>query len=425
LFAFTLFIEKNMLSNLGEIGDLIKTSQILNLGMALLTLAITAIAGHFFVKFVLRRMARIIGPRLGTIGTEFARDDVLFGRLAMFVPSLILYQGVPLLPVISLSIIQMFQKLAVITAIIIGLGVISRLLNAVQETYNRYPIALSRPIKGYLQVASIILYAIGLVLIIATVLDKSPLVFVSGLGAMTAILLLVFRDTILSLVAGIQLTTNDLIRVGDWIEMPQFDADGDVVDIALHVVKVQNWDKTFTVIPTHKFLEHSFKNWRGMSDSGGRRIKRSIFIDVNSIRFLTEDELDRIAHFALLRDYIQSKRNEIQQLNQNISGNDVLVHNSRRLTNIGTFRAYLINYLRQHPKIHQNMTFLVRQLQPTPEGLPMEIYVFSQDTQWAPYESIQSDIFDHTLAIVSEFGLNVFQNPSGKDFQHLGRLLQQ
>src|SRR5690606_7343772 len=291
----------------------------------------------------------------------------------------------------------------------------SALLTAVNEIYTRYPRAKDRPIKGYLQVVSIVAHLVAAILIIATLLDRSPVVLFSGLGAMTAILMLVFRDSILSLVAGVQLTANDLVRVGDWIEMPQFGADGDVIDIALNSVSVQNWDKTVTVIPTHKFLEHSFKNWRGMFETGGRRIKRAIHVDMSTIRFLTDEEVEHFGRYALLQDYIAQKKKELEEYNRAQQVGDGVIANARRLPNIGTLRAYIIHYLRQHPHIHQDMTALVRQLAPTPEGLPLEIYVFTNDTRWAVYEGIQADIFDHILAMVPQFGLRVFQKPSGQD----------
>jgi miniconductance mechanosensitive channel len=237
---------------------------------------------------------------------------------------------------------------------------------------------------------------------------------------MTAILLLVFKDTILSLVASVQLTAQDMVRVGDWIEMPQFGADGDVVDVQLHTVKVQNWDKTITTIPTHRLITDSFKNWRGMSQSGGRRIKRSVYFDVSSIRFLTDEEVERFTRFALLKSYIDSKERELAEFNEAIGNESEAEVNKRRLTNIGTFRAYAYNYIRTHPQIRKDMTLIVRQLAPGPEGLPLQIYCFTTTTAWADYESIQSDIFDHLLAIVPEFGLRLYQKPAGSDLAHLG-----
>lgn len=411
-----------MLSEIENYRVYIESEPLLHLAETTIVLLLCAIAGHFFVKQILRRMARIIAPRLSPLAADLVRDDVLFTRFSLFVPALIVYQCVTWLPIISQSIIIFVQKCMVIAAIVIGLGTVTRIMFKGNEIYSRFPISRSRPIKGYIQVSVIAMYAVGFLIVVATALDKSPLVLVSGLGAMTAILLLVFRDTLLSLVAGVQLTTNGLIQVGDWIEMPQFGADGAVVDIALHVVKVQNWDKTISMIPTHKFLENSFKNWRGMSEAGGRRIKRSISIDMNTVRFLDDHELERFAGFALLKNYLSEKCAELSVFNQERLGDSVLVANARRLTNIGTFRAYLSNYLRQHPEIHQDMTFLIRQLQPTPEGIPMEVYVFTRDVRWANYEATQADIFDHILAVMELFDLRVYQKPSGYDLRALPAL---
>jgi len=411
-----------MTAEIANLRTAIESQPTLHLTVAVGALCLAAVAGHFFVKFVLRHIARIVAPRLGKVAAEVIQDDGLFSRLAWYVPILIIYQGVGLLPIDSPSVLSGIHKIAVVAVIIVALRIVTRLMFKANEIYCRYPISRSRPIKGYLQVMTIILYIVCFILVIATAFDKSPLVFVSGLGAMTAVFLLVFRDTILSFVAGVQLTTNDLIRVGDWIEMPQFEADGDVIDIALNVVRVQNWDKTITVIPTHKFLEHSFKNWRGMSEAGGRRIKRTICVDVNTIRFLAEDEINQFGQFALLSEYIQRKKTELADYNRERDVDNVLLSNARRLTNVGTFRAYLINYLRQHPGIHQNMTFLVRQLQPQAEGLPLEIYVFTRDIRWDFYEGIQADIFDHILAVIPNFGLRMYQRPTGHDLRGLGNL---
>ena len=257
-----------------------------------------------------------------------------------------------------------------------------------------------------------ILNILGLIIFVAILIGRSPVYLLSGIGALTAVLLLVFKDTILSLVSSVQITSNDLFKIGDWVEAPQFGADGDVIDIALHSVKIQNWDKTISIIPTNKLIDSSFKNWRGMSDSGGRRIKRSIMIDMNSIKFCSDKMIEHYRKFNVISDYISRKLDEIEKHNsENNIDEDGLI-NGRSLTNIGTFRAYIEGYLRGHNKIHKEMTFLVRQLSPSPEGLPLEIYVFSNDTDWINYEAIQSDIFDHLLAVLNEFDLKVFQNPT-------------
>lgn len=294
------------------------------------------------------------------------------------------------------------------------------LLNALNDIYaESYSDAGNRPIKGYLQVISLFLYVAAGIVVIAILADRSPVVFLSGLGALTAVLMLVFRDTILSLVASVQIMSNDMIRMGDWVEMPQSNADGDVIDIALHTVKIQNWDKTISAIPTHKFISESFKNWRGMSESGGRRISRAIHLDMNSVHFLSDEELARLARFEFLHDYLEAKQTELDVANaREVPGEDV-VPDLRRLTNVGTFRAYVLHYLRSHPKIHQGMTLLVRQLSPGPQGLPLQIYCFSNDTAWANYEDLQADIFDHLIASLPEFGLQVFQEPTGGDLKGL------
>ena len=291
--------------------------------------------------------------------------------------------------------------------------------NVVNTLYRQRPGADARPIKGYLQVVKIIVYAGATILIAAALMEQSPLLLLSGLGAMAAVLMLVFKDTILSLVASVQLTSNDMLRVGDWIEMPQLHADGDVIDIALHTVKVQNWDKTITTIPTHRLITESYKNWRGMFETGGRRIKRTLLVDQGSVRFLSPDERIALQRFALIEDYLVQKQSELERSNAAVheAGGDLV--NTRRVTNIGTFRAYVLAYLHAHPSISQDMTLLVRQLQPTPQGLPLEIYAFTKTTAWAAYEAIQADIFDHLIAILPEFGLQLFQSPSGKDVERL------
>jgi miniconductance mechanosensitive channel len=294
------------------------------------------------------------------------------------------------------------------------------LLNALNDIYvETYAEAGNRPIKGYLQVISLFVYVAAGIVVISILADRSPVVFLSGLGALTAVLMLVFRDTILSLVASVQIMSNDMIRIGDWVEMPQANADGDVIDIALHTVKIQNWDKTISTIPTNKFISESFKNWRGMSESGGRRIKRAIYLDMSSIHFLSDEELARLSRFEFLHDYLHAKRGELEVANaRDVPGDDV-VPDQRRLTNVGTYRAYVRHYLRNHPKIHQGMTLLVRQGQPGPQGLPLEIYCFSNDTDWGNYEGLQADIFDHLIASLREFGLQAFQEPAGSDLKAL------
>jgi len=343
------------------------------------------------------------------------QDFGIIKRLSNIVPALVLSLGVttvPGLPEAAVTVVQNVCSGFIVLTIALALGAVLDIINVV---YQRRPDARLHPIKGYLQVVKIVIYAIATILIIATLIDRSPLILLSGLGAMAAVLMLIFQDTLLSLVASVQITSNDLIRVGDWVEMPQLNADGDVIDIALHTVKVQNWDKTITSIPTKRFISDSFKNWRGMQESGGRRIKRSLYLDQQSVHFLDADERKRLYRFSLLEDYLVNKRKEIDEWNAKLAERGQDPVNTRRVTNLGTFRAYIERYLRAHPGVHQNMTLMVRQLSPTADGLPLEIYCFTNTVAWTQYEAIQSDIFDHLLAILPEFGLRVFQHPSGGD----------
>ncbi|MDH3418189.1 MAG: mechanosensitive ion channel family protein [Gammaproteobacteria bacterium] len=406
------------LSNLDALIDTLPAWAVTALGVALLLM--TALAADFIAK---RRLIR--GLRRITQSTRLDWDDAMLEsgvipRFAHLLPALVIYFGLPIIPGLSEPIARVGTKVTLAYMVLVGSLAISATLTAANTAYERLPIATERPLKGFLQVAKIVVFALAAVLIVAVLIERSPVLLLSGLGAMMAVLILVFRDTILSLVASVQLTSLDMIRVGDWIEMPGCNADGDVVDISLHTVKVQNWDKTITTIPTHKLIAESFKNWRGMSLSGGRRIKRSLYIDLSSIRFLTDAEVERFKGFRLLEDYIAQKENELAAYNEAVG--ESANANLRRLTNVGTFRAYIFNYLKHHPRIHEGMTLLVRQLQPSPLGLPLEIYAFTNVTDWSIYEDIQSDIFDHLMAIVGEFGLRVYQQPSGEDIVALGAI---
>ena len=349
-------------------------------------------------------------------------DDALLGRgviarLANVVPALVAYYGINFvqgLPANVALIVRGTASAYVVLTIALSL---SNLLNTIGAIYEqRDPErARARPIKGYLQVAKLVTYGLAGILIVATLFNRDPLLLLSGLGAMTAVLMLVFKDTLLSLVASVQLSTHDMLRVGDWIEMPQLNADGFAIDISLHTVKVQNWDKTITTIPTWRLISESYKNWRGMFESGGRRIKRAMYLDQTSVRFLAPEERQRLHRFALIDSYLDRKQAELEEFNAKLIAEGKDPVNTRRVTNVGTFRAYVQAYLQQHPRIHKDMTLLVRQLQPGPTGLPLEIYCFTSTTAWAEYEGIQADIFDHLYAILPEFGLRVFQQPSGGD----------
>ena len=279
------------------------------------------------------------------------------------------------------------------------------------------------PLKGLLQTIKLIASVLTCILLVSVLLDKSPLLLLSGLGAISAILLLVFKDPILGLVAGIQLSANNMLSVGDWLEMPKYGADGDVTDIALTTVKVRNWDKTITTIPTYALISDSFKNWRGMTEAGGRRIKRSVYLHMSSVEFLNEEVLNHLHKAELLAPYLEQRLAQIKQTNSTSKSDMSILLNGRRLTNIGTFRAYLLSYLKNHPKIRQDMTLIVRQLQSSNLGLPIEIYAFTTTTNWNEYEEIQADLFDHIFAVLSEFNLQVHEDPTGQDVRSLHKAL--
>ncbi len=385
--------------------------------VCLILLLFAAWLANWLVKRVLvRGFYRAL--RASQLGQDkaLARSHII-SRLANVVPALILASGVELIPNLPPALVTVARNVCsafVVLTIALAVGGALTLAN---NLYERRPDAHLRPVKGYIQVVKIVIYLIATILVIATLVDRSPLILLSGLGAMAAVLILIFQDTLLSLVASVQISSNDVIRVGDWIEMPQLNADGDVIDIALHTVKVQNWDKTITTIPTKRFITDSFKNWRGMQEAGGRRIKRSLHLDQNSVHFLSTEEIDDLRRFKLLAPYLKSKESELLSWNSQLDEPQRISVNTRRVTNIGTFRAYVENYLRQHNGIRQDMTLLVRQLSPLADGLPLELYCFTNTTAWVAYEAIQSDIFDHMLAILPEFGLRVFQHPSGADMR--------
>lgn len=373
---------------------------------------------NFIVKHILlRSVFKLLGLQKSQC-EQRGLDFSFISRLANVVPALVistLIHKIPLLPTLLVQVVVNVTNAFVVLTIAMAL---SKLLTLVNSLYSRREDAKSKPIKGYIQLLKIVIYAVAVILMIAALFDRSPLILLSGLGAMAAVLMLIFQDTLLSLVASVQISSNDVIRVGDWVEMPQLNADGDVIDIALHTVKIQNWDRTITTIPTRRFMTDPFKNWRGMQQSGGRRIKRSLQLDQQSVRFLTADEISRLKRFRLLKQYLDEKEAEIRDWNQQLAEQGQEPVNTRRITNLGTFRAYVLRYLQSHAGIHQGMIQMVRQLAPSADGLPLEIYCFTNTTAWVNYEGIQSDIFDHLLAILPEFGLQVYQHPSGMDMRN-------
>lgn len=383
--------------------------------MILFITIVCVLANFIAKKVVIRIITRIVKS------TKFKWDDILlerkvFHRLSHIVPAIILYYFSPTFQTFQ----HVIEKGVIAYLIIMGLVIINSVLNVVNDIYQTYEIAKTKPVKGYIQVVKIVVVIIGIILVIANLIDKSPFLLLSGIGALSAVLMLVFRDSLLGLVAGVQLTSNDMVRVGDWIEMPKYEANGDIIDISLNTVMVQNWDKTITMIPSYALISDSFKNWRGMQEAGGRRMKRSLFIDTTSISFCSEEMIEHLKNIHYLSDYLITKESEIAEYNTHNEINQSNPVNGRTLTNIGVFRAYISNYLQQHPGINQEMTLMVRQLAPSENGLPIEIYGFTNDIRWAVYESVQADIFDHLFAVASEFGLRIFQKPSGNDLKMIG-----
>ncbi|WNC72279.1 mechanosensitive ion channel family protein [Thalassotalea psychrophila] len=370
------------------------------------------IAKHFVLKFVHKMVTR----------TNNQWDDLLisqkvFDRISWLIPAVLL---LALMPFFISENPQLVDALAIFAKVAIALQVarsLSALLNVANSLFQESSKEKYLPLNATIQLLKLAIYLVATILAISILIDRSPIYLLSGLGALTAVLLLVFQDTIKGLVASIQISANKMVAPGDWIEMPQYGADGDVLEIALNTVKVQNWDNTVTTIPTYALISESFKNWRGMSSSGGRRIKRSISIDISSIHFCSAELLANLQQFEFLNEYINTKQNDINEFHQQKGIADITNPNSRRLTNIGTFRAYIAAYLQEHPNVHNDMTCMVRQLKPTEVGVSLELYFFSNDINWVNYEAIQADIFDHLFAIAPLFELRVFQTPTGHDWQ--------
>ena len=378
-------------------------------------LLLSIIANYIAKKILLMGVTRVI-KRTKTNWDDALLENKVFTRLSHIAPALVIYFTST---VFSVGLKDYIQRFSTIYMILTGLLVISAFFNALIDIYRNFESSKQKPIKGYIQVAKIIIYVFVSIYAVGIILNQSVLPILGGLGAMTAVILLVFKDSILGLVASIQLSGNDMVRIGDWIEMPKYNADGDVIDISLNTIKVQNWDNTISYIPAYALISDSYKNWRGMSESGGRRIKRSLSIDMNTIKFATKQMIEKWEKFQVLNDYLKKKSKEIDKYNKEMNIDSSQLINGRNITNLGTFRAYLVEYLKNHPKINKEMTFLIRHLQPTEKGIPIEIYVFSSDKVWANYEAIQADIFDHILAVIPEFELQVFQNPSGNDIYKL------
>jgi len=387
-----------------------------------------AVAAAFFAVLGLAGLAYlimryvIVGPLARALmRSESKRDDTfarmnVFSRLSHAAPAVVIYAMGPAVFAAFPMVAQIIETVSLVYLTLMIVLFLDSLINASLAIYKTYKISKTFPITSFAQIAKLLLYFFGAITVLSLILGESPFAFFAGLGAMTAVLMLVFKDPILGFVAGIQLSANSMVSVGDWIEMPKYSVDGDIIEIGLTTVKIRNFDKTITTIPTQSLINDSFKNWRGMQETGGRRIKRSIHIDVNSIKFCDAEMLQRFSQIQFISDYIAAKTAELSEFNTAAGTDTTSLINGRHLTNIGTFRAYVEAYLRAHPKIGDTFTFLVRQLKPTEHGVPIEVYVFTTTTNWIEYEGIQSDIFDHLLAAAQEFDLKLFQNPTGQDF---------
>ena len=389
-------------------------------GIILVVILAIAFLGDAICRhIILTAVARLVKK------TKATWDDIVFDRKVLthvshLVAPIVLYILLPL-AISNLGLLSFIQRICMIYIIAVFLKFISSLLTALFHVYSEKEQFRDRPLKGLLQTVQVILFFIGGIIIVSILIDKSPMVLLTGLGASAAVLMLVFKDSIMGFVSGIQLSANNMLRVGDWIQMPKYGADGTVIEVTLNTVKVRNWDNTITTIPPYALVSDSFQNWRGMQESGGRRIKRSIRIDMNSVKFCTPEMLAKYKKIQLLKDYIEETEKVIEDYNKEHGIDNSILVNGRRQTNLGVFRAYLTNYLKSLPTVNQDLTCMVRQLQPTEQGIPLELYFFSAIKAWVPYEGVQADVFDHVLAIIPEFDLHVFQNPTGEDFRELSK----
>lgn len=366
---------------------------------------LSIISFYLIKKIILGIVSRLV-KKTKTVWDDYLLKRRFFHKAAYYAPAIVMHYYIEYTGDFELS--MTLKNIIYIYMLSLTMLLFSTLLDSVNDIYSSYEVSKQKPIKGFLQVVKIILGIVIAIIIISVLIDKSPQALLTGLGAFAAVIMLVFKDSILGFVAGINLSANDMLHIGDWIVMESSGADGDVIEISLTTVKVQNWDKTIVTIPTYKLMTESFVNWRGMTESGGRRIKRSINIDMKSIKFLSKEDIERFKNYKLLTEYINQKCEEIKQINES----ETIPVNQNLLTNIGVFRKYLQLYLSNHPLIHDDMTFMVRQLQSTEKGVPLEIYCFSNIQDWVKYEDIQGDIFDHVLAVVPEFDLKVFQSLS-------------
>lgn len=402
-----------------KIGINQEAADVVDKMVILVLIVLIAVITNIICKKITMRIITPIIRKTKNKWDDILIDKGILPKLVMIIPAILIYALVPIFFSGDSLFAIWVQKLTHVYMIAVGMYFISALLDLVLELSNSNKNLKEKPLHGVFQILKIILYFVGVIIIIGIVIDKSPTTLLAGLGASAAILTLVFKDTIVGFVSGVQLSANNMLRVGDWITVPKYNADGDVIEVTLNTVKIKNFDNTITTIPPYILMNDSFQNWRGMAESGGRRIKRSINIDMDSVKFCTPKMLEKYKKIALIKDYVEEKERILHQYNEEHGIDNTILVNGRRQTNIGVFRAYLERYIASLPNVNQNLTHMVRQLQPTEKGIPIELYFFSAEKRWILYEDIQSDVFDHVLAIVPEFDLAVFQNPSGKDFKEL------
>jgi len=379
--------------------------------LAIATILI-AILSNYIARLIINIIVQRIISKTKTSWDDIFYENKFFHRISHIVPAIIIYGASPLFGKAEVVI----EKLSMSYMVIAVVFLFDAFFRSIDAIYQRFEISKEKPIKGYLQVIKMFIYSVAAIIVIGFIINRSPWQLLTGIGAMTAVILLIFKDSILGFVAGIKFASNDMVHIGDWIEMPKYNADGDVIDITLTTIKIRNFDKTITTIPTNALIEDSFKNWRGMVETGARRIKRSIYIDLTSVKFCDNELINKMNKIELLKGYLKDKVQDVNLYNKNNSVEKSIPVNGRHLTNVGTFRAYITEYLKNHPLIHQDMTLIVRQLQPEEKGLPIEIYTFSNDTDWKNYEALQSDIFDHIFAVLPYFDLKIFQFPTGDSF---------
>lgn len=413
----------NMISDvkhwLIDLGLSVFWAEILKLVIVISVVFIISYVANFLTKkFISVIVSRIVKK------TTFTWDDILlknkvFHRFSHVVPALIIYYSSNVVLKGYPDWISVVKSMVFIYIIVMAMLIISAFLKSLNEIYMSMPSSKDRPIRGFLQIINIFNYSIGNILILSIILDKDPSYFLTGIGAIAAVLLLVFKDTLLGLVAGIQLAANDMVKLGDWVVMPSKNADGIITEITLHTVKIQNWDKTISMIPSYAMVSESFINYRGMEESKARRIKRSLFIDINSVRFLTLAEIEELKEIQILRPYLEHKLKEVEAYNQSVAFDKEKPINGRWLTNLGTFRMYAFEYIKSLTYIRKDMSLMVRQLAPTENGVPLEVYAFSSIIEWEDFEKIQADIFDHLMAVIPIFNLCIYQNPTGNDFSKL------